>query len=104
MSALGSFLIKQVGRKAAKRFEAATQDPLAAQQRKLMEIIELNKDTEYGREYDFASIRNLEDYRAKVPLITYENIKERMDRVVSGAKNVLTARCRLTRGCSGARR
>ena len=91
MSQMASFFIKFVGRASARRFEQATCDPVAAQQRKLMQILRRNRDTEYGREFGFARIGSLAEYQTAVPVITYEDIKERMERVTRGEQNVLTA-------------
>jgi len=89
MSWLGSMLIRLAGKAAAKRFDIATADPAASQQNKLMEIMRRNEDTEYGKKYGFASVKNLADFQARVPIVTYEDIKPYMDRIVRGEKNVL---------------
>ncbi|MBV9492675.1 MAG: GH3 auxin-responsive promoter family protein [Acidobacteria bacterium] len=39
----------------------------------LLRIVRRNRDTPFGREHDFASIRSVEDYVARVPLRTYED-------------------------------
>ena len=91
MSVLASLLIKSLGRASNGRFEAATRDTQAAQQRKLLEILQRNAETEYGRVHGFAKVRTLEDWRAAAPVITYEHVRAEMDRVVAGEKNVLTA-------------
>ncbi|MEE2712189.1 MAG: GH3 auxin-responsive promoter family protein [Planctomycetota bacterium] len=91
MGFIASVVIKTVGRSAAKRFEAATRDAVDTQLRKLMDIVQRNQDTEYGREFGFRSIRSLEDWQNAVPVITYEDIKDRVDRVTRGESNVLTA-------------
>ena len=91
MAAISAFLIRQAGRAVAGRFEAATSDPGRAQDQKLMEMVERNRDTEYGLEYGFASIRSLADYRRQVPVVTYEDIKHRVDRIARGERNVLTS-------------
>jgi hypothetical protein len=70
MSSITRLLMKMIGRAAARRFDQAARDPVAAQQRKLAAIIQRNRETEYGRQYDFAAIRTLEDYREAVPVIT----------------------------------
>jgi hypothetical protein len=82
-------LIRLAGKAAAKRFDIATADPAASQQNKLMEIMRRNEDTEYGKKYGFASVKNLADFQARVPIVTYEDIKPYMDRIVRGEKNVL---------------
>jgi hypothetical protein len=91
MAFLTSFLISAVGRPAAARFETATRDPVAVQQRKLMDIVTSNQDTEYGREHGFSKIRDLKTYQASVPVVTYEAIRGHVDRAARGDKRVLTA-------------
>ena len=91
MSFIASFLIRQAGRAAASRFETATKDPGRAQHNKLMEILKHNQETQYGREYGFASIKSLDDYRARVPVVAYEDIKDLVEGVARGEKNVLTS-------------
>ena len=87
---LASFLIGFAARRKGKRFEEATRDPAGTQLRLLQQMMERNKDTEYGKEHGFAKVRSLADYRS-VPMIDYEDIRERIDRVTQGEKNVLTA-------------
>ncbi len=91
MSLVARFLIGMAGKAAANRFERATINPAAAQHDKLMQIVEANKNTEYGRKYNFDSIKNIDDWRKLVPVIDYEDIREYMDRIVRGEKNILTA-------------
>ena len=50
-----------------------------------------NCNTEYGLEYGFAMVNTFSDYREKVPVVEYENIRERIERITRGEKNVLTA-------------
>lgn len=91
MGTLASFVIKTLGRASAKRFEAATKDPVGTQLRKLRELVTRNAGTEYGREYGFQGIGDLAAWRKAVPVVTYEDIKSRVERVTRGEKNVLTA-------------
>ena len=90
MTAIGAFLIRQAGWAAARRFEAATNDPVSFQHRKLMEIVQCNRDTEYGRECGFDSIRSLSDYRRRVPVVSYDDIQPWVARIERGERNVLT--------------
>ncbi len=91
MIPLTRLLVKVAGRRAAQRFDQAARDPAAAQQQKLAEILEHNRDTEYGRQHGFGSIRTLDDYRKAVPVVTYEDIRPLMDRMTRGERNILTA-------------
>lgn len=46
------------------------------QEEKLKEILEKNKDTLYGKKYNFSEIKTPEEYREKVPLTNYEDYLE----------------------------
>ena len=91
MSLLTSFLIRAAGRRAAARFEQATRDPVAAQQRKLLEIVRANQGTEYGRAHGFAKVHDLLSYQAAVPIVSYDEIRPLVERMARGEHGVLTA-------------
>lgn len=88
---LTSFVFGMATRKAAARFERASQDPDGTQRELLFEMIRRNADTEYGREHGFGSIKTIEDWQREVPIIGYEDIREDMQRVTEGAKGVFTS-------------
>ncbi|MGD9097332.1 MAG: GH3 auxin-responsive promoter family protein [Desulfobacterales bacterium] len=88
---LAGMLISFMTRRSAARFEAATRNPKQAQEKKLMDMVRKNQATDYGRRYGFDKIRSIQDYQAQVPVISYEDIKDDMDRLVNGATNVFTA-------------
>ncbi len=55
-------------------------------------IIRGNQHTEFGRRYDFAHIRTIEDYRRKVPYTTYEDYREYLERTSeTGEQNLITS-------------
>jgi hypothetical protein len=89
--ALTGLVIRWVTRGSAQRFEAASREPLRAQTALLMSMLRRNDDTEYGRRYGFASIRSVADYQKQVPLVTYEDMRAHMERVLAGEKNIFTA-------------
>lgn len=91
MSVLARTLIAFAGRAAARRFEAATCDPVGTQHKKLMAIVERNQNTEYGEEHGFSSVKSLKDWQKAVPIVAYEDIRERVEKMIRGEKNVLTA-------------
>ena len=88
---LAATLIALKARMAARPFQRAIADPEGAQQRLLRSILERNQDTEYGKGYGFSSLKSLEAYRSNVPIIQYEDIRERIERMTRGETNVLTA-------------
>ena len=73
------------------RFIAASRDPGPAQLHKLLEIVHRNRDTIYGREHDFATVRTVADYQRRVPLQDYDALAPLIERVKRGEKRVLTA-------------
>jgi hypothetical protein len=66
-------------------------DVKAVQEEKLRAILAKNKDTEYGRTYGFSAIANADEYRRCVPLSSYEDYLESIEKIGAGEKNILTA-------------
>lgn len=91
MTILASIAVSLAGRGPARRFDAAARDPVEAQRRKLIEIMQRNRDTEYGRKHGFGSVASLAEFAAAAPITVYEDIAADMERVARGAKNVFTA-------------
>ncbi|MBR2067681.1 MAG: GH3 auxin-responsive promoter family protein [Solobacterium sp.] len=79
------------GLEALKAFEEETKKPMELTTALLMKLIEDNKDTEYGKKYDFEHIHSIEDYQKKVPVVTYDNLAPYLERMMEGEKNILTA-------------
>lgn len=68
-----------------------TKNPMEYQKDFLMKVLDDNKDTEYGKKYNFADIKSIEDFQNQVPVIIYEDIESEIERMKNGEKNVLTA-------------
>jgi len=81
----------QAGKQVYANLAKICEDPRAAQEALLQKILKDNANTEYGRKYHFDQIKNLEEYRKALPVITYDDIDEQVDRMKDGEKNVLTA-------------
>jgi hypothetical protein len=91
MAILSRTLIPMMGRRAARRFDSAWMDPERSQQRVLARILERNRGTEYGHRFGFPDIQTLAQWRARVPVVDYEDLRPWIDRVAGGEENVLTA-------------
>ena len=87
---LTGFLIGRACKSSAARFAEAASDPAGVQRQLLLSLVRKNADTEYGKRYDFAKIHDIEGWQARVPVVTYDDIKEDMIRVTEGAKGVFT--------------
>lgn len=57
----------------------------------LKNILEDNKNSEYGKKYNFSEINNVEKYKSLVPLSNYYNFKQYIDKMFNGEKNILTS-------------
>lgn len=58
----------------------------------LLELVRKNRNTEYGRKYGFSDIHTIQDYQDKVPLTTYDDYREYVNRISeNGEQNLLTA-------------
>jgi len=73
----------------ARAFEDSTKDPIASQKRLLLEYLERNKDTEYGRKHNFSRIRSIEDYQRLVPISDCESMRPYVERIAKGESNIL---------------
>ena len=63
--------------------------PLEVQNEWQMKLVRSARDTEYGKKYDFDSIKHYEDYRRQVPIVDYEDLVPHIDRLRSGEQNIL---------------
>ena len=58
----------------------------------LMKLLHDNKDTEYGKKYDFANIHSIREYQDKVPLCDYDTLEPYIRRMVlDDEENLLCA-------------
>lgn len=55
----------------------------------LRNLLNSAKSTEFGREYDFKSIKTREEFKNRVPLNDYDSIKPYIERLLKGEQNVL---------------
>ncbi|MEI6749320.1 MAG: GH3 auxin-responsive promoter family protein [Bacteroidales bacterium] len=52
-------------------------------------LITAGRDTEWGRKYEYKSIRNYEQFRERVPLNDYDDLKPYINRLRKGEQNIL---------------
>ena len=80
------------GKSFLERLEKSSLNAIEENKTLLLSLIEENKDTEYGRKYDFANIKTVEDYTAKVPFSEYEDYEKYIDRMLKGEENIISSR------------
>jgi phenylacetate-coenzyme A ligase PaaK-like adenylate-forming protein len=62
---------------------------VAAQQETMLQLVDAAKDTAFGTDHQFSSIKNYEDFKRHVPVRDYEELRPYIDRVVAGEKDVM---------------
>ncbi|MFP4025006.1 MAG: GH3 auxin-responsive promoter family protein [Thiohalospira sp.] len=63
--------------------------PFDAQQEVLIKLINKAKDTEFGKKYDFNSIKGIDDFRDRIPIQDYDGLKPYIERLMKGEQNIL---------------
>lgn len=53
-------------------------------------LVAANAETEFGRQHRFGSLRSIRDFRDRVPLRSYDELRPWIDRAAAGTPNVLT--------------
>lgn len=86
--------------RAARAFDRAARDPVAAQAAYLRALLAANASSEYGRAHGFASIATPAEFRARVPLVTYDDLKPHVERQMAGERGVLTTEAPMFYGLS----
>lgn len=79
------WLIKQ----SLSRLKHTINYPLEVQKKLLDQLVYKSKRTAFGLQFDFDSIGQITDFRARVPIHTYEQFYPYIERVLRGEKNVL---------------
>jgi hypothetical protein len=96
------------GLPASVRFRRALDYPAETQKRLLCDYLTRNADSEFGRAYGFAEIRNYQEFGRRIPLSDYEDLQPFIERIRAGESRVLTAEPAThlvpTSGSSGARK
>ena len=93
---------------AAARFTRALREPESAQSSWLARRLAADRDSAFGREHDFPSIRSHADFRRKVPLRDWSSFEPWIERIRAGETGVLgsenLSHLAPTSGSSGARK
>ena len=63
--------------------------PIDVQTELFLNLIDTAKNTEWGRKYDYKSIKNYQEYKNRVPLQDYGSLQDQIIRIKHGEQNVL---------------
>ncbi len=85
VNSLFSFLIK----KRLQQIELFREHPRLAQLEMFHALMQAARYTEWGRKYDYATITDPDEFRKRVPLQDYEDVKPYVERLRKGEQNLL---------------
>lgn len=69
--------------------QSFTNYPVEQQHKLFKDLIEKAKNTEWGKKYNYASIKSYEEYKQRVPLSTYEDMFPYIERILKGEQNLI---------------
>lgn len=72
-----------------KRIDKWAANPIATQERVFQNLISTANTTEFGKDHNFKSITNYNDFVKQVPVRDYEELKSYVDKTVAGEPNIL---------------
>jgi len=72
-----------------RRFTGAAARAREVQHETLLAKVARNADSDFGRDFGFATIRSAADFRARVPVLTYEDHRPYISRVLNGDTRAL---------------
>ena len=80
------------GRRAVHDLDKNSEEAVKLQKETLMNLLEKNANTEYGKKYGFADIKSISEYKSRVPFSEYDTYEPYIRRMVKkGEKNLITA-------------
>ncbi|MFZ5940462.1 MAG: GH3 auxin-responsive promoter family protein [Bacteroidota bacterium] len=89
MSPLLNSIISWFNVKRLHQIELFKKYPADVQYDQFTRLIKAGEKTEWGKEHDFSSIRSISDFQKRVPLQSYETLKNRIGEVMEGKENLL---------------
>jgi len=86
---LKSFGAKIFAKKVVKGINSWASKPVQAQQKVFEQLVQTAKDTQFGKDHGFAEITTASDFAKRVPIRDYEDLKDYVDEVVAGKRDIL---------------
>ncbi|MDG2052642.1 MAG: GH3 auxin-responsive promoter family protein [Flavobacteriaceae bacterium] len=86
---LKSFGAKILAKKAAKKIQKWASNPIETQHKIFQNLITKAKETSFGNDHNFHTIKTYQDFVKQVPVRDYEGLKNYFERTANGEENVL---------------
>ncbi|MBR6522560.1 MAG: GH3 auxin-responsive promoter family protein [Oscillospiraceae bacterium] len=79
----------EIGKEVFAHLSEICEDPMKHNEALLMQMLEMNKDTEFGKKMGFADMHSIEDFQRKMPITTYDDYVEYILRMTENGENGL---------------
>lgn len=86
---LKSIAAKLFAQKVFKSTQKWAQNPVATQQAVFDSLIKQAKNTQFGRDHHFETIKTFNDFAQNVPIREYEDLKPYIEKIIKGQENIL---------------
>lgn len=86
---LKPFAAKKLAKTVRKRMDRWAKNPVKTQEKVLRDLISKAKNTDFGKDHGFATIRSASGFSKNVPIRDYEQLKPYIEKILGGKKNVL---------------
>lgn len=89
MLSVKAALSKPFAKRIARRIKKWASKPIETQEKVFQNLIYEAKHTAFGKDHDFNQIKTYEDFKSRVQIRDYEELKPYVERVVAGEKDIL---------------
>lgn len=72
-----------------KQIDKYSTDAEEIQYRVLADLVEKSRNTEWGKKFDYKSIKDYDIFRDRLPVQTYDDVKPYVERLMAGEKNLI---------------
>lgn len=86
---LKSIAAKLFAQKVFKSTQKWAQNPVATQQAVFDSLVKQAKNTQFGRDHHFETIKTFDDFAQNVPIREYEDLKPYIEKIIKGQENIL---------------
>ena len=86
---LKSFFAKIYARQIAKKVNKWVNDPVKSQEKVFQNLISKAKHTAFGKDHQFDQISSYTDFKKRIPVRDYEDLKDYVERIKNGEKDIL---------------
>lgn len=82
-------LVSAFIRQRIESIQRASHHPVETQEQLLLRLVQSAKATEWGKRFDFSSVKNSTQFSERIPLQDYESLKPFIERMMQGEQNIL---------------